>query len=166
MLRPRRARANIVLDGFRRGRCWQFYALGCPVQGGPVRFSGLGSSPSIRLMHLGSATCSRVDGKASKAHGKKTTARLVGPASPLASDCSIMPAVDTSALRPDVNGAPGPLSLPYDRRVCNADSGPAAPGRHGCRSPLPVAEGVAGKPSCRTSGRSPYVVVQRFCPLK
>ena len=36
-----------------------------------MRFSGLGYSPSIRLMHLGSATCSRVDGKSSKAHGKK-----------------------------------------------------------------------------------------------
>ena len=55
------------------------------------------------------------------------------PASPLASDCSIMPAVDTSALRPDANGAPGPPSLRHDRRVCNADSGPAAPGRHGCK---------------------------------
>ena len=49
------------------------------------------------------------------------------PASPLVSDCSIMPAVDTSALRPDVNGAPGPPSLPHDRRVRHADSGPAAP---------------------------------------
>ena len=27
---------------------------------------------------------------------------------------------------------------------------------HGCKSPLPVAEGVAGKPSCRTLGRKPY----------
>ena len=27
---------------------------------------------------------------------------------------------------------------------------------HGCKSPLPVAEGVAGKPSCKASGRKPY----------
>ena len=27
---------------------------------------------------------------------------------------------------------------------------------HGCKSPLPVAEGVAGKPSCITPGRKPY----------
>ena len=27
---------------------------------------------------------------------------------------------------------------------------------HGCKSPLPVAAGVAGKPSCKTSGRKPY----------
>ena len=27
---------------------------------------------------------------------------------------------------------------------------------HGCKSPLPVAEGVAGKSSCRTPGRKPY----------
>ena len=25
---------------------------------------------------------------------------------------------------------------------------------HGCKSPLPVAEGVAGKPGCKTSGRN------------
>ena len=27
---------------------------------------------------------------------------------------------------------------------------------HGCKSPLPVADEVAGKPGCRTSGRNPY----------
>ena len=27
---------------------------------------------------------------------------------------------------------------------------------HGCKSPLPVAEGVAGKPSCKPLGRKPY----------
>ena len=27
---------------------------------------------------------------------------------------------------------------------------------HGCKSPLPVAEGVAGNPSCKTFGRKPY----------
>ena len=37
MLRPRHVQANSVLDGLRRGRCWQFYALGCPVRGGPIR---------------------------------------------------------------------------------------------------------------------------------
>ena len=27
---------------------------------------------------------------------------------------------------------------------------------HGCKSPLPIAEGVAGKPSCNPAGRKPY----------
>ena len=49
-----------------------------------------------------------------------------------------------------------------------AESGPPAPRTppsrvagnspvysHGCKSPLPVAEGVAGKPGCRTPGRKP-----------
>ena len=28
---------------------------------------------------------------------------------------------------------------------------------HGCKLPIPVAEGVAGKPSCRASGRILYI---------
>ena len=33
---------------------------------------------------------------------------------------------------------------------------------HGCKPPLPVAEGVAGKPGCKTSGRKP--ILQVFQP--
>ena len=60
--------------------------------------------------------------------------------------------------------------LLYHRSCCMiAECGTSAPatppGRmavnspgysHGCKSPLPIAEGVAGKLSCKTSGRKPH----------
>ena len=60
--------------------------------------------------------------------------------------------------------AAGQSALPHDRRVQRASPGQtwAPPAGNspvygpGCKSPLPVAEGVAGKPSCETSGRKPY----------
>ena len=46
---------------------------------------------------------------------------------------------------------------PYRMTAKSGTPAPAAPsGRHGWKPPLPVAEGVAGKPSCNTSGRTPY----------
>ena len=35
-------------------------------------------------------------------------------------------------------------------------AGNRAVSSHGCKSPPPIAEGVAGKPGCRTPGRIPY----------
>ena len=61
--------------------------------------------------------------------------------------------------------AAAPSALPHDRRVRNASPGQAHPAdmagnspvySHGCKSPLPVAEGVAGKPGCTAPGRKPY----------
>ena len=56
-------------------------------------------------------------------------------------------------------------ALPHDHRVRNASPGQAHPASmagnspvssHGCKSPLPVADGVAGKPSFNASGRKTY----------
>ena len=55
--------------------------------------------------------------------------------------------------------------LPHDRRVQSASpgqthqvdmAGNSPVYSHGCKSSLPVAEGVAGKPGCTASGRKPY----------
>ena len=75
---------------------------------------------------------------------------------------------DIRLLAPDVPGHPGtagPLVKPHDRGIRNAGPGQAhsvdMAGNspvysHGCKYPLLVAEGAAGKPGCRTSGRKPY----------
>ena len=63
------------------------------------------------------------------------------------------------------HGAAVPSARPYDCGVRNASPGQTHPSdmagnspvySHGCKSPLPVAEGVAGKPGGTTSGRKPY----------
>ena len=62
-------------------------------------------------------------------------------------------------------GADVPSALPHDRRVRNASPGQSHPAvmagnspvySHGCKSPLPVADGAAGNSGCRASGRKPY----------
>ena len=59
----------------------------------------------------------------------------------------------------------GHLALPHDRRVRNAGPGQTHPAvvagnspvySQGCKPSLPVAEGAAGNPSCRTFGRILY----------
>ena len=59
-----------------------------------------------------------------------------------------------------------PSGPSHDRRVRNAGPGADSPCRvagnspvysHGCKLPQPVAERVAGKPGCRTSGRILYI---------
>ena len=50
------------------------------------------------------------------------------------------------------SGTPDPGQTPPGRQV--AGNSPVY--SHGCKSPLPVAEGVAGKPSCNPSGRKSY----------
>ena len=58
--------------------------------------------------------------------------------------------------------AAGSAALPHDRRVRSARPGQSHPAEvagnspvysHGCKSPLPVAEGAAGKPGCKPLGR-------------
>ena len=65
------------------------------------------------------------------------------------------------------HGAAVPSARPYDCGVRNASPGQTHPSdmagnsppvySHGCKCPLPVAEWVAGKPGCRTSGRILYI---------
>ena len=64
------------------------------------------------------------------------------------------------------HGAPGPASLPHDRRVRSPSPGQSHPVEvagnspvysHGCKCPHLVAERVAGKPGCTTLGRILYI---------
>ena len=63
-----------------------------------------------------------------------------------------------------------PMTQPDQARIFDIDTATHCPGNptrsrwletapvysHGCKFPLPVAEGVAGKPGCTTFGRKPY----------
>ena len=72
---------------------------------------------------------------------------------------------DPGSCRHSQHSAAVPSAVPHDRRVQNAGPGQTHPVgmagnspvySHGCKSPLPVAEMVAGKPICRAPGRILY----------
>ena len=60
------------------------------------------------------------------------------------------------SLRPEVTGnkVKRGREVPIPDDLAVAGNSPVY--SHGCKSPLPVAAGVAGKPSCKTSGRILY----------
>ena len=88
-------------------------------------------------------------------------------------DCCLIPLISaTGRTRPGTLrhlGVAVPSAPPHDRQIRSAGAG-HPPGQthpvevagnspvysHGCKSPLPVAEWVAGKPSCKAFGRKPY----------
>ena len=72
---------------------------------------------------------------------------------------SLVPA--TGLTRPPTRPGCTSLALLYHRPLrmiaeFGMRVGSDSPGRHGCKSPPPIAEGVAGKPSCKTPGRKSY----------
>ena len=110
----------------------------------------LRGTSALRRNHRAPAHLRRMLGLACKGRFLLTH-RAVAPRGWKANSCQFPLAHSLRPLCPDV--------LPKFREsarsgVCMAGNSPVY--SHGCKSPLPVAEGVAGKPSCRTFGRKSY----------
>ena len=78
---------------------------------------------------------------------------------------SFQPAGGLAPGGPRHHDAAGSAAVPHDRRVQSTSPGQSHPAvmagnspvySHGCKSPPPVADGAAGKPSFNASGRKTY----------